>query len=251
MFDTRIIFCVFALVFGVNGQTPCQTCTTDYGTAAKTTDAEKCTAVTTYLTCLETAAGGANPCGLVDQATTDALAAAISGLTAGTCTALATDACVCQRAFFTTFLTPTGAADCSAALARQTCLSSATANACDGSTTVATLQGNTNTYFDSLSSCVCSASGTECSNGGTCVTTTTPNSCTCTQHYTGIRCEDACQANADCFNGGTCTTSATAPNNCTCAGSYSGKFCEMSGASVPIAMITTAVLSQLLAFSLK
>ncbi|XP_048241919.1 uncharacterized protein LOC124140544 isoform X2 [Haliotis rufescens] len=132
----------------------CTVCKTEYG-AAKTTagtdNGQKCTALGSYLTCLETSAKGEAECPLPS-----ADAGAIeTDYTAATCSSSFTDTCICQKTFWKT-VQADDAATCTAAKVYLTCLKGKTATACDGTSSVATLTAGVETRMKALTGCTIS-----------------------------------------------------------------------------------------------
>ncbi|XP_067655297.1 uncharacterized protein [Haliotis asinina] len=118
--------------------TTCTACKTTYEAARDAggaTDAQKCTALQEYLTCLETSAKGDAGC---PPATADA-AAIGTDYTTASCSF--TDTCLCQRDFWGTDQSANAAAICTAAQAYIVCLKGKTNPACDGSGRMALATG--------------------------------------------------------------------------------------------------------------
>ncbi|XP_048241997.1 uncharacterized protein LOC124128670 isoform X3 [Haliotis rufescens] len=152
-------FGVIVLLLGYSPKafaTDCTACKDTYVAARDTsgaTDTQKCAALATYLTCLETSAKTDTGCPLP---TADA-AAIETGYGDFSCSgeAVFTATCNCQKEFWKTDQSANAAAICSAAKAYITCLKGKTDVACDGSTTVAALATGVETRITNLGSTDC------------------------------------------------------------------------------------------------
>ncbi|XP_071100062.1 pneumococcal serine-rich repeat protein-like [Haliotis cracherodii] len=132
----------------------CAVCKTKYATAksdAGSDNGQKCTALSAYLTCLETSAKDDDGCPL-PSADTDAIEA---DYTDASCSSSFNDTCICQKTFWKTVQTD-DTATCRVAKVYLTCMKGKTAMACDGTSSVATLTAGVETRMKALSGCTIS-----------------------------------------------------------------------------------------------
>ncbi|XP_046376051.2 uncharacterized protein LOC124148798 [Haliotis rufescens] len=132
------VFALLLVFCPSSSATTCTVCKTTYEAARDAggaTDAEKCTALQEYLTCLETSAMGDAGC---PPATADA-AQIGTDYTGASCSF--TDTCLCQKLFWETDQSADAAAVCTAAQAYIVCLKGKTAATCDGSGVMALATG--------------------------------------------------------------------------------------------------------------
>ncbi|XP_071100328.1 mucin-22-like [Haliotis cracherodii] len=154
MMSRQGVAALLLVFFPVALSKTCTVCKTEYAgnkTNAGTNNTQKCTALTTYLTCLETSAKDEAECPLPS-----ADAGAIeTDYTDASCSDSFTETCVCQKIFWGT-VQADETATCTEARKYLTCLKGKTDKACDGTSTVATLTAGVETRMKALTGCTVS-----------------------------------------------------------------------------------------------
>ncbi|XP_048242289.1 G surface protein, allelic form 168-like [Haliotis rufescens] len=154
MMSRQGVAALLLVFFPVALSKTCTVCMTEYAgdkTNAGTNNTQKCTALSTYLTCLETSAKGEAGCPL-----TGADAGAIeTDYTGAACSETFTETCVCQKTFWGT-VQADETATCTEARKYLTCLKGKTTMTCDGTSSVATLTAGVETRMKALTGCTVS-----------------------------------------------------------------------------------------------